>query len=148
MIITEKESPQATKKCHEEPQFGKQISLGTAWSSRMWRCNYKSWGIWDPVKEFIRVTRERVVKQDMFRAVLEVCILTYLQLCECKFVIIFLFCNFFHFLLAVNMSLSGVDTQDFHPALRPKRKRGPLHTSDGASSSFVSPNQFPVLSDS
>ena len=38
-----------------------------------------------------------MVKQDVFRAVPEVCILTYVQLCECKFVTIFLFCDFFSF---------------------------------------------------
>lgn len=59
------------------------------------------------------MTCEQLVKQDVFSAVLEVCILTYLQLCECKFVIIFLFCDFFHFLLAVNMSLSDADTKIF-----------------------------------
>jgi hypothetical protein len=58
----------------------------------------------------------------MFNAVLEVCILTYLEFCECKFVTIFLFCNFFRFCLTVNMSISGFDTQDFRPALRPKQK--------------------------
>jgi len=94
------------------------------------------------------VTRKQLVKQDMFSAMLEVCILTYLQLCECKFVTIFLFCDFFLFCLTVTMGLSGVDTQDFRPAPRPKRKRGPFHTSDRASSSFASPNQFAVLSDS
>jgi len=114
----------------------------------MWCWNYKSWGIWDAVKEFVRVTCKQLVKQDMFSAMLEVCILTYLQLCECKFVTIFLFCDFFLFCLTVNMSLSSVDMQDFCPAPRPKRKRGPLHTSDGASSSFASPNQFAVLSNS
>jgi len=72
MIIREKESLQATKKFHEEPQFGKQISLGTAWASRMWHWNYKSWGVWDAIKEFIRVTHEQLVKQDVFCAVLEV----------------------------------------------------------------------------
>ena len=87
MIITKKELLQATKKFHEELQFGKQISLGTASASRMWHWNYKSCGIWDAIKEFVRVTHEQLVKQDVFSAVLEVCILTYLQLYKCKFVI-------------------------------------------------------------
>jgi len=46
------------------------------------------------------------------------------------------------------MSLSCVDMQDFHPAPKPKYKRGPLQSSDGARSSFTSLNQFAVLSDS
>jgi len=86
------------------------------------------------------------VKPGVFSAVLEVCVLTCLQSCECKFVI--LFCDFFRYALAVNMSLSVVDTQDFRPAPRPKSKRGPLQTSDGTSSSIASLNQFAVLNDS
>jgi hypothetical protein len=46
------------------------------------------------------------------------------------------------------MSSFGVDTQDLRPALKPKNKVGTLQTANGASSSFVSPNQFAVLSDS
>jgi hypothetical protein len=83
------------------------------------------------------------MNQDVFSAVFEICFLTCLQSCECKFVI--LFCDFLHYALAVNMSLSGVDKQDFRPAPRPKRK---LQTSDGANSSIASPNQFGVLQDS
>ena len=86
------------------------------------------------------------MKPVVFSAVLEVCVLTCLQSCECKLVI--LFCDHFRYVLAVNMSLSGVDMQDFRPAPRPKLKRGPLQTSDCTSSSIASPNQFAVLSDS
>ena len=86
------------------------------------------------------------MKQDVLSAVLQVCILTCLQSCECKFVI--LFWDFFHYPLVVNMRLSCADMQDFRPAPRPKCKRGPLQSSDGACSSFTSLNQFAVLSDS
>jgi hypothetical protein len=78
------------------------------------------------------------VKQDRFSAVFEVCLRTCLHSCEC----------FFRSLLAVNVSLSGVDKQDFRPAPRLKKKRNPLQTPDGASSSFASPNHVEVLSDS
>lgn len=86
------------------------------------------------------------MKPVVFSVVLEVCFLICLQSRECKFVI--LFCDYFNYALAVNMSLSGVDMQDFRPAPRPKRKSGPLQTSDGTSSSISSLNQFAVLSDS
>jgi len=46
------------------------------------------------------------------------------------------------------MAESRITPQDFQPAQRPKRKRGQLPTSSGASPSFLSPNQFAVLSDS
>lgn len=86
------------------------------------------------------------MKPVVFSAELEVCVLTCLQSCECKLVI--LLCDYFRYVLAVNTSLSYVDMQDFRPAPRPKLKRGPLQTSDGTSSSITSPNQFAVLSDS
>jgi len=91
-------------------------------------------------------SHEQLVKQDVLTAVLKVCVLTCLQSCECKFVI--LFWDFFHYPLVVNVSLSCVDMQDFRPAPRPKRKRGPLQSSDGACSYFTSLNQFAVLSES
>ena len=80
----------------------------------------------------------------VFSAVLEACFLTRLKSRECKFVI--LFCDYFHYVLAVNMSLSGVDTQDFLPAPRPKRKSCPLQTPEGTSSSISTLNQFTILS--
>ena len=86
------------------------------------------------------------MKQDVFRAVFEVCVRTCLQSCERKFVI--LFCDFFLYHLAVKVSLSGVDKQDFLPAPRLKWKRSPLQTPDGASSSFASPNYLTILSES
>jgi hypothetical protein len=46
------------------------------------------------------------------------------------------------------MSEHRITPQDFQPAQRPKRKRGQQPTSSGASTSFNSPNQFAVLSDS
>jgi hypothetical protein len=49
-----------------------------------------------------------------------------------------LFCDYFLYPFAVNMSLPGVDMLDFRPAPRP----------EGASSFFASPNQFAVLPDS
>ena len=86
------------------------------------------------------------MKQDVLSAVFEICVLTCIRSCECKFVI--LFWDFFHYPLVVNMSLSCVDMQDFRPAPRPKCKRAPLQSSNGARSSFTSLNQFAVLSDS
>jgi hypothetical protein len=86
------------------------------------------------------------VKKDVLSAVIEVCVRTCLQSCECKFVI--LSWDFFCYPLAVNMSLSHVDTQDFRPAPKLKCKRGPLQSSNRASSSFMSLNQFAVLLDS
>ena len=41
-----------------------------------------------------------------------------------------------------------ITPQDFQPVQRPKRKRGQIPTTTGASTSFFSPNQFAVLSDS
>jgi hypothetical protein len=41
-----------------------------------------------------------------------------------------------------------ITPQDFKPAQRPKRKRGQLATYSGTSTSFLSSNQFAVLSDS
>jgi len=46
------------------------------------------------------------------------------------------------------MSDPRINPQDFQPAQRPKRKRGLLPAPSGASTSFLSPNQFAVLSDS
>ena len=89
--------------------------------------------------------REQLVMPVVFSAVLEASFLTCLQSRECKFVI--LFCDYFHYALAVNMSLSGVDTQDFRPAPRPKRKSCPLQKPEGTSSSISTLNQFTVLSD-
>jgi len=57
--------------------------------------------------------------------------------------IIFLFVTF----LTVNMSLSSIDTQEFRPVSRSKRRRGSLQTPDWAGPSFASPNQFAVLSE-
>ena len=45
------------------------------------------------------------------------------------------------------MSLSSIDTQEFRPVSRSKRKRGSLEIPDWAGPSFVSPNQFAVLSE-
>jgi len=46
------------------------------------------------------------------------------------------------------MANPRIAPQDFQPAQRPKRKRGPLPSTSGAAPSFFSPNQFAVLSDS
>ena len=46
------------------------------------------------------------------------------------------------------MSVLRGTPQDFQPAPRPKRKWGQVSTTAGTSTSFVSPNQFAVLSDS
>jgi hypothetical protein len=46
------------------------------------------------------------------------------------------------------MSDSGINPQDFQPAQWPKRKRGLPPAPGEASTSFFSPNQFAVLSDS
>ena len=46
------------------------------------------------------------------------------------------------------MTESRITPQEFQAAQRPKRKRGQLPTVSGASTSFLSPNQFAVLSDS
>jgi len=46
------------------------------------------------------------------------------------------------------MTDSRITPQDFQPVQRPKRKRGPSAAPDGASTSFLSPNQYAVLSDS
>jgi hypothetical protein len=46
------------------------------------------------------------------------------------------------------MTETRITSQDFQPVQRPKRKRGQLATSSGISTSFLSPNQFAVLSDS
>jgi len=40
-----------------------------------------------------------------------------------------------------------ITPQDFQPVQRPKRKRGQEPTSNEASTSFFSPNQFAILSD-
>jgi hypothetical protein len=91
----------------------------------MWHLNYKSWGIWDAIKEFVRVTPEQMVKQDVFSAVLEVCILTYLHSCECKFVTIFLFVSFSqsiwvylvltHKIFALHWGQNGKGAHFIHP---------------------------------
>jgi hypothetical protein len=46
------------------------------------------------------------------------------------------------------MAEPRITTQEFQPAQRPKRKRDKLPTVSGASASFLSPNQFAVLSGS
>jgi hypothetical protein len=46
------------------------------------------------------------------------------------------------------MTETRITPQDFQPAQRPKWKRGQLATYSGTSTSFLSPNQFAVLSDS
>jgi hypothetical protein len=46
------------------------------------------------------------------------------------------------------MTGTRITPQDFQPAQRPKRKRGQLAKYSGTSTSFLSPNQFSVLSDS
>jgi hypothetical protein len=46
------------------------------------------------------------------------------------------------------MRLSGIDTQNYRPAPRSKRKRGQIQQPDGASTSYKSPNKFAVLSQS
>jgi len=40
-----------------------------------------------------------------------------------------------------------ISPQEFQPALCPKRKRGSLTSPSGTTTSFLSPNQFAVLSD-
>jgi hypothetical protein len=46
------------------------------------------------------------------------------------------------------MTETRITPQDFQPAQQPKRKWGQLATYSGTSTSFLSPNQFAVLSDS
>ena len=46
------------------------------------------------------------------------------------------------------MADSRITPQDFQQASRPKRKRGQPATNSGASTSFLSPNQFTDLLDS
>ena len=46
------------------------------------------------------------------------------------------------------MTDSRFTPQEFQPVQQSKRKRGPSAASDGASTSFRSPNQYAVLSDS
>jgi len=60
------------------------------------------------------------------------------------FVFIFLFIT----VLTVSLSLSSIDTLDFRPVSKSKRKRGSLQLPDGTGPSFASPNQYAVLPDS
>jgi len=46
------------------------------------------------------------------------------------------------------MTDSRITPQEFQPMQLPKRKRGPSAAHNGASTSFLSPNQYAVLSDS
>jgi hypothetical protein len=45
------------------------------------------------------------------------------------------------------MTETRITPQDHQPAQRPKRKRGQIATYSGISTSFLSPNQYAVLSD-
>ena len=87
--------------------------------------------IWFTIAHFhcivvVGFIREQLVKQDVFGALLEVFVLICVQSCECKFVI--LFCDFFHYALAVNMSLSGGIHARFLPSTEAETQKGP--TSD------------------
>jgi hypothetical protein len=54
----------------------------------------------------------------------------------------------FHKSILTTMAESRIMPQDFQPAQRPKRKRGPQPSSSNSPTTFFSHNQFSVLSDS
>ena len=73
------------------------------WMELCKRCSLRPWEgrlfgnpLHLPVEEVWQFTSEHLVKQDVFSAVFEVCVLTCLQLCECKFIF---FCYFIFVML-------------------------------------------------